>query len=477
MSTPIGQARPHVDGAFEALEGYLARQGTDRRRPPLRYLRRKPGRGLVAVFGPGDQGDIYTVTVDERVLAGVPDGALPDGVPSPSGPTIQQFPVDPRLPHLDTVMAPSRHRPLADALESAAREIHDVPPGLRLLDVRAEPVRYKPGDRCVIRYRLRFGDPETAEGAGTAPRTCTLIAKLYQERREAQAAHDLLARLRDQAWVTWTARPLGVVPDLPLALTEDLGSSRDPVPAHSGLHLVHPGSKDAFEVVARAARALAELHTSGLDTDGLSRRTGADEAGKAAKRARLLEQYVPELAPVVGPVTDALCATLAGLPADTLRPGHGSYKSSQLMVRDGAVFLVDFDQFCLADPALDVGYFLAYLRPAGLWYRRAGRRAWFAAAAGTFLSSYLARLAERGESAATCAGIAGRAPAFEAALLLKIAARRANRLHSPRPGEVAAVLDEVSRTLASAGPPGTPVGESQPARFSSVSVPSRRLLT
>jgi hypothetical protein len=123
------------------------------------------------------------------------------------------------------------------------------------------------------------------------------------------------------------------------------------------------------------------------------------------------------------------------------------------MVRDGAVFLVDFDQFCLADPALDVCYFLAYLRPAGLWYHRAGRRAWFEAAAEAFLSTYLHRLAERGESTATCAGIAGRAPVFEAALLLKIAARRANRLHSPRPGEVAAVLDEVSRTLASAGPP------------------------
>jgi aminoglycoside phosphotransferase (APT) family kinase protein len=132
---------------------------------------------------------------------------------------------------------------------------------------------------------------------------------------------------------------------------------------------------------------------------------------------------------------------------DTLRPGHGSYKLSQLLVRDGAVFLVDFDQFCLADPALDVGYFLAYLRPAGLWYRRNGRRAWFEAAADAFRSEYLQRLAERGESAATRAGIADRAPAFEAALLLKIAARRANRLHSPRPGEVAAILDEVTHCL------------------------------
>jgi aminoglycoside phosphotransferase (APT) family kinase protein len=238
-----------------------------------------------------------------------------------------------------------------------------------------------------------------------------------------------------------------VVPGLPLALTEDLGSSRDPVPAVSGLHVVHPGSPAAVEVVRAAARALAELHTSGLDTGGLNRRTGTVEAGRAAKRASLLEQYVPELTPQVRRVTGALCAALEGLPTDTLRPAHGSYKSSQLMVRDGAVFLVDFDQFCLADPALDVGYFLAYLRPAGLWYHRAGRRAWFDAAAEAFLTAYLSRLAERGETAGTCAGIAGRAHVFEAALLLKIAARRVNRLHSPRSGEVAAVLDEVSRTL------------------------------
>jgi hypothetical protein len=452
MSTRTGSASQSVTGAFEALEVHLARQDADRAQPPLRYLRRKPGRGLVAVFGPDDLGDIYTVTVDERSLLEVPVGDA-----TPAIPTVRQFPDDPQLPHLETVMTPSGHRFLADALESTARQEHDVPPDWRLLDVAVEPVRYKPGDRCVLRYRLRFGDPMAAEGGDAVPRTCTVVAKLYQEVHEAQAADDLLARLRTQAAVAWTARPLGVVPGLPLALTEDLGSSRDPVPALSGLDVVHPASAEAFEVVGRAARALAELHTSGLDTGGLSRRTGVDEAGKAAKRAGLLERYVPELTPEVRRVTGALCATLAGLPADTLRPGHGSYKPSQLMVRDSAVFLVDFDQFCLADPALDVGYFLAYLRPAGFWYHRAGRRAWFEAAADAFLATYLDRLAERGESAATRAGIAGRAPVFEAALLLKIAARRANRLHSPRAGEVTAVLDEISRSLALAERSGTPV--------------------
>ena len=65
----------------------------------------------------------------------------------------------------------------------------------------------------------------------------------------------------------------------------------------------------------------------------------------------------------------------------------------------------------------------------------------------TFLAAYTGRLAERGEDAGTCAGIAGRAHVFEAALLLKIAARRVNRLHSPRAGEVAAVVEEVDRSL------------------------------
>ena len=444
MTAPAA-ARPDVTGATTALDDYLARRRTGHPRPPLRYLRRKPGRGLVAVFGPGDLGDIYTVTLDERTLL-----HLPDDAGARTGPTIQQFPVDRALPHLAIVMAPSEHQALADVLESTARRVHAVLPSAPLVALTAEPVRYKPGDRCVIRYRLVFGGDPASGGDGTPPRTCTLVAKLYRERGEAEAAESLLVRLRDRTGGAWTAAPLGVVPGLPLALTEDLGSSRDPVPALSGLDLVHPGTGEAFAVVERAAAALADLHTSGLDLVDLPRRTGADESTKAAKRAALLEQYVPDLAPGVRRLGNELTATLASLPADTSRPAHGSYKPSQLLVRDGAVFLVDFDQFCAADPALDVGYFLAYLRPAGLWYHRNGRRAWFEAAAEAFRSTYARSLTERGESEATRAGIVGREPVFEAALLLKIAARRANRLHSPRTGEVAAILGEVSRALASA---------------------------
>src|SRR5256885_1973503 len=83
-------------------------------------------------------------------------------------------------------------------------------------------------------------------------------------RPQPEAADALLAGRRTGRAGGWPARPLGVVPGLPLALTEDLGSSRDRVPARSGLRIVHPGWEAAPAVVAAAARALAELHTSAV---------------------------------------------------------------------------------------------------------------------------------------------------------------------------------------------------------------------
>ena len=185
-------------------------------------------------------------------------------------------------------MAPAEHPALADVLEATARRCPRRGRRLAAGRHRRRPVRYKPGDRCVIRYRLRFGDRRRLR----TPRRgrCTLVAKLYREQREARGR-------RRRSWpgcttgvaAGWTARPLGVVPGLPLALTEDLGSSRDAVPTRSGLDVVHPGSEEAVDVVRRAARALAELHTCGLDTGGPEPAHGSRrgrEGGQARPAAR-----------------------------------------------------------------------------------------------------------------------------------------------------------------------------------------------
>ena len=116
------------------------------------------------------------------------------------------------------------------------------------------------------------------------------------------------------------------------------------------------------------------------------------------------------------------------------------------MVRDGDVFLVDFDQFCLADPALDVGYFLAYLRPAGLWYHRAGRRAWFARPRNVPHRVPRAASPSGGRSAAACAGIAGRARSTRPPCAQDRGAA-GQPAAQPPPREVAGVLDEAAGLL------------------------------
>ncbi|HEY7414865.1 MAG TPA: hypothetical protein VH593_06710, partial [Ktedonobacteraceae bacterium] len=100
------------------------------------------------------------------------------------------------------------------------------------------------------------------------------------------------------------------------------------------------------------------------------------------------------------------------------------------------------------DPALDVGYFLAYLRPSGLWYQRTGTREWFEGTAAVFRSAYGQALLQHGEGREVVTGILQRARWYEAALLFKIATRRVNRLQSARPGELTALLNEVAACLA-----------------------------
>ena len=442
-------------GVAAALDDILRRTEPGRTRPPLTYLRRKPGRGMVAVYGDAATGSVYTVTVDESAMTGEPASA--DSSPMPGagtayrwdgglarvqdlGLTVQRFPHDESLPLLADATTPTAGTPLWRALADATAG------AARLVSAEARPLRYKPGDRCVIRYRLRL---ETPHGAVESR---TVIGKLYQTLDQAQEAAAIMDRLwRAQGSRPWCARPLGVVDGMPLVLTEDLGSSGDDLPTLAGTNVIRFGvaaGPEALDAVRRAARALAELHTSATGTAQTPVRTGTDEAGKAAKRATTIARHVPELAEATASVAGALTTALSSLPAETLRPSHGSYKPSQLLFRSGAAFVVDFDQFALADPALDVGYFLAYLRPPGLWYHRAGTRAWFESAAAAFLSAYAEAAAGRGMDPVESEGIQRRCHVYEAALLLKIAARRSNRLHSPRPGEVKALLGEVTACLA-----------------------------
>lgn len=200
------------------------------------------------------------------------------------------------------------------------------------------------------------------------------------------------------------------------------------------------------EELRLTGQALASLHCSSVNSKDVLR-TGTKEAKQVRMRAALIATQNPAQTDQVHILAQQLASQLEILQPDSYLPAHGGFKASQLLFHSHHIFIVDFDGFCLADPALDVGYFLAYLRPSRLWYRKQGMRQWFEKAAMAFITAYREVMLVRGITSEVIAGILERSRLYEGALLLKIATRRVNRLNSSRPQELSAILDEIKACL------------------------------
>lgn len=445
----------------------------------LRYLRRKAGRGLAAVYEATaqhkqlEQHEHTTVslTLDEKALSGshilfdesrVTQARIekqPSGVlylPDP-GISVQSYPADNGLPTLKACSELTPQNPLFIALQAAAR-VHLKDTSLVLERADVSPVRYKPASRCVLLYFLHLYHP-----ASRARTLLMIYGKVYADAQQASRVHalqqELYTQQEQEEEQPLLPLPLGIVEDLHLTLTESAGAWDMPgLQAVPAIRLLQPaivtGPGGAFEyakiptdLLDSTGRGLARLHTSTVRPAG-SPRTGAKEAKRARERAGLIAGYYPDQAEEVQQLAQTLATRMEQAEPEEYLPAHGGFKASQLLFSRAQVFVVDFDGFCLADPALDVGYFLAYLRPSGLWYQRQGMRVWFTQAAQAFKEAYKKEMQSRGVAISTIDGIIERAQLYEAALLFKIATRRVNRLNSPRPGELEAMLQEISDCLA-----------------------------
>jgi aminoglycoside phosphotransferase (APT) family kinase protein len=400
------------------------------------YVRRKPARGLVALHaGPRAAGRMACVSVDESMLR--ESGANARA-------TLRWFPDDPELRALAVCCDPSTDPQMWEALERAASRVAGS--RCRLLGARAEPLRYKPHDRCLLRYHL-----ELCATSGRIIRQ-SVIAKAYHEPDEARRVHDLAEQLaRQDAHVVPT--PLGVIEHLGVALAEDVSASLNV----DGTLALRPGfdAMRPHRALQSAAAALAVFHACSPRA-GCAELPTTREVAKVLERAELLAHSVPSAASRLRRtgrlVADALAATRCSDP----RLLHGSFKPSQLLFGAGArVVVTDLDHCHLGDPALDLGYFLAYLRPASLWHGSAAARAWYVSAANRFRDAYVGALAAAGAPPQDARSALARAPIYESALLLKIATRRAHRLNSPRPRELEAILRDIARCLDAASEPLT----------------------
>jgi aminoglycoside phosphotransferase (APT) family kinase protein len=121
------------------------------------------------------------------------------------------------------------------------------------------------------------------------------------------------------------------------------------------------------EAIDAAARVAARLHGSGISL--VPSRRIEDELIELGQALAALQRVTPGLAAEFERWLVATSACAAA--SDSQQPcfSHGDFTHSQLIFSGERCGLVDFDTVCRAEPALDLGQFLAYLRMSA---RKAG---------------------------------------------------------------------------------------------------------
>jgi hypothetical protein len=372
--------------------------------------------------------------------------------PAATDVVIRPFPDDPGLPTLHRALDPDLMRKvLGRAVPGTG--------GDRAIGRCAVDVVHHPRQgRCVLRYRLSLG----AGGPGEL-RHPVVFGKVYGDDTAGTAASALrllrqgLANLPDHARFV-VPQPLAVLPSLRLGLVEAVPGRPllpDLVKASCAPDASSPASAPGAlsSAVGTAARTAAAVHACSASGVPLPVRDFTSELAATERDITLLQPVWPEVAARLRPaVTRALEVTghrqrpgaSGGWPLAPV-PAHGDFTPGQVLLDGpGRAGIVDVDTLCVAEPALDVGRFLAYLHVTGI---RRSQGAWSVLEDMTarFLESYLEARPPSGGGTVSAAGsrrlFLERTAAFHALALGRIGASACRQLKDARLAAVVDVLD------------------------------------
>ena len=265
----------------------------------------------------------------------------------PPGLSVSTFPDDPDLPSLRQVMDPSRlGSVLADHLEWPTRATRHR---LRRR-CRVQLLRYRPGKRATVLV-------------GLGQRRAACVAKVYHDPDKAAAVAreaPVLTALSTSSRTLQVAASLGHLPELGVVVQSVVPGSS----LHDLLGGPRGGGAGLSDAVARAARALAELHQGSIE--GARRRVLDKELHRFVLRAARVASVDARSGARLAGLADRLLELHPQLPAGPEGLVHGDCKPSQFLVTDNQVFLVDLDHCGWSDQLSDVGTFVASLRQLAL---------------------------------------------------------------------------------------------------------------
>lgn len=277
--------------------------------------------------------------------------ATPVAVIERLGMVVHAFPIDAELPTLAIATDPAvAAGALAELLDVGGRA------GIEVEGCRVEPVHYNRRHRCMLRYRLDLGNGRDVvlygkvsnDGSGArVPAVVKALSVVFAG--TGVTLPECLGFLEDLGVVVFAE-----IPGAPVArIVKDYCQSEPST-----------GEARAAEAVEMCGFIAAALHGSGLRLGAL--RPLAAELNRLRANLAPMNGLAPGLAETLGLGLDRVESRAGGTPALDLCQSHGDFSYTQILFDEDRAGLVDFDSFCQAEPALDLGQFLAYLRYAGM---------------------------------------------------------------------------------------------------------------
>ena len=269
------------------------------------------------------------------------------------GMQVYRFPNDPALPTLINVLDSQK---VSAALAETLPEFQNG--AARILRCEVKPLRFRPERRCTLRLNLWLRDNESGEIYKRV-----LYGKVYHDLEKAGNVYQQMLSLSDSvsaqdghvSFATATA----FLPGLAMVLQDPI----EGVPLDSMISCDTAACDPrGFAGTLAAASALAAFHASGL-VGGKTRSIKA-ELARFKKRGAKIGDINPDLGNKIIELADALSTWLDTLDqwGATTCMVHGDCKPAQFLIQDQQIALLDFDHCGMADPAVDVGTFLATLQ-------------------------------------------------------------------------------------------------------------------
>src|SRR5688572_4189827 len=281
--------------------------------------------------------------------------------------TLSIYPIDGLIPTLVDATDPNK---VASLLAETLPEV--LSGTFSMQDVHQFLAHYGRYKRCVLRYTIDGVQMETQ-----TPQQVTVYGKVDADGLGGMTV-DIISALRerlnepDLPYRFRVPRSLGFFPDLQLLLMESLpgkpffkpllkawieNNNRQMAGNENPSHEEEATLEKAIQTCALIA---ATLHGSNIQ---LGERTTLEiQVAKLQAEANVLYEVLPELGAQVKSWMSQTVEFAQAYPAMPLCFSHGDFTYTQLIFDGKEGGLVDFDTMCQAEPAQDLGHYLAYQR-------------------------------------------------------------------------------------------------------------------